>query len=169
MSFLDQFEVLFSTLKPGVHDFEFVIENSFFEAFENSPIQKGEGKCKVSLDKKENLLTFDFDFDIKVELTCDRSLEQFQFPITAKKQLVVKFGEEAEELGDDIVMINWKDQFFNLAQVIYEYISIEIPMKKVHPKYLTENEDDFGEMIYKTSSDDPDDESDPRWNALKNI
>ena len=60
-------------------------------------------------------------------------------------------------------------QEINLAQIIYEYIFISIPMKKVHPNYLTENENEFGEIIYKSENDSSDDAIDPRWDALKKL
>ncbi len=169
VSFLEQFEIRFATLKPGLHDFRFEISDSFFKEFEDSFIGHGKGECLVQLDKKTNLLTFDFDIKISVELVCDRSLEKFQYPIELKEQLIVKFDEEESELGEDILTISWNSQGINIAQTIYEYISVSIPMKKIHPNYLRENENEFGEIIYKSESDASEDTIDPRWNDLKNL
>lgn len=169
MSILEQFEVRFGTLRPGLHDFRFEINDSFFEQFEDSVVEHGTGQCNVQLDRKENLLTFDFDIKLNVELICDRSLEKFHHPIDVKKQLMVKFGEEETELGEDVQVIGWDRQEINLAHTIFEYVFISIPMKKVHPDYLTENEEEFGEIIYKSEKDASDDAIDPRWNALKKL
>ncbi len=169
MSALEQFEISFFNLQDGLHDFDFTIEDAFFQSFENSIVEKGSGQCQVTLDKKSNLLTFDISLEISVELVCDRSLKEFQFPIVSQKQLVVKFGEEEMEVADDILMIKSDARTINLSQVIYEYISVEIPMKKIHPDYLRDNEDEFGEIIYKSEEGQSKDEIDPRWNALKNL
>ncbi len=169
MSALEQFEVRFGTLRPGIHDFRFEISSSFFEEFEESIVRKGAGFCEVRLDRKVNLLTFDFDFKLNVELVCDRSMEEFLYPINVKKQLVIKFGDEESELGEDVQVISWDRQDINLAQIIFEYVTVSIPMKKVHPDYLTENENEFGEIVYKSEKDDSNDVIDPRWNALRKL
>ncbi len=169
VTILEQFEVRFGTLRPGLYDLRFEISDSFFEQFEYSEVEHGEGQCNVQLDRKENFLTFNFDIKMIVELICDRSLEKFQHPIELTKKLVVKFGQEETELGEDVQVIGWDQQEINLAHTIFEYVAISIPMKKVHPDYLTENEDEFGQIIYKSEKDASDDTIDPRWNALKKL
>ena len=166
---LDQFDIRFASLKPGLHEFRFEINDAFFEAFEDSLVEQGKGDCRVTLDKKTNLLTLDFNIEVSVDLVCDRSLEHFNHPISVDRQLVVKFGDEESDLGDDIVVISWEAQIINVAQFIYEYICIAIPMKKIHPDYLGENEEEFGEIIYKSDEEGNDQKIDPRWNALKKL
>ena len=43
-----------------------------------------------------------FDIAGTVELTCDRSLDVFDEPIHIQEKLILKFGEKAEILSDDI-------------------------------------------------------------------
>jgi uncharacterized metal-binding protein YceD (DUF177 family) len=62
----------------------------------------------------------------------------------------------------------------DLSSVIYEVISVEMPMKRLHPRFENEYElDDDLKMIY-TSEDSLDEEekeqiTDPRWNKLKDL
>lgn len=155
-----------------MHSFDFEFENSFFELFEDSIIEKGKGTCHLELMKEETMMTADFQIDAEVELICDRSLEPFMFPIKKSENLLIKFGEEDVELGDEIISIHRDTQSLNIAQNIFEYLTISIPMKKLHPKF--EGEEETDELIY--SSDDFVEEEeeneetlDPRWEALRNL
>lgn len=169
MRALDQFEVHISNLKPGINEFEFEINEIFFSEFPENSVKLGTGKCEVQIDQKANLLAINFQIDVEAELTCDRSLEKFLFPINIAKNLIVKFGDQNEEIEEDMVVISWGERTINLAQYIYEYIVVAIPMKKIHPKYTTENESEFDEIIYRSESENKNDSVDPRWGALKNL
>jgi len=61
----------------------------------------------------------------------------------------------------------------NIGDFIYEFITLAVPLKKLHPRYEEAfDEDDEPEMIY-TSQEESDEEesqeSDPRWEALKKL
>jgi uncharacterized protein len=168
-------------LSIGSHQYEFDIESSFFENFEDSFIEKGKLKAIVTLDKSETLLQADFAINGYVELVCDRSLENFDYPISTQNHLIFKYGSEFSELTDEIITIPRDTPSLNMAQYIYEFIGLAIPMKKLHPKFQTEEEDEKedeteGILIYTTIKEgeeeieDPADGSlDPRWEILNNI
>lgn len=172
MRALDNYRIDIYKLPNKTHSFDFEFENSFFELFEDSIIEKGKGTCHLELMKEETMMTADFQIDAEVELICDRSLEPFMFPIQKSENLLIKFGEEDVELGDEIISIHRDTQSLNIAQNIFEYLTISIPMKKLHPKF--EGEEETDELIY--SSDDFVEEEekneetlDPRWEALRNL
>ena len=170
MKELDKFNIDIFRLSNSIHDYQFEIGNSFFEAQPGSLVNEGQGSVKVLLDKNDNFIKASFELDLAVKLECDRSLEPFDFPIKKEENLIFKFGEEEAEVDDDIVIINRNRQRLNMAQYIYEFIGVSIPMKKLHPKY--ENEGDVDEMIY-SSGNENDEESteaiDPRWQKLKKL
>jgi uncharacterized metal-binding protein YceD (DUF177 family) len=65
-----------------------------------------------------------------------------------------------------------------VAQYIYEFIGLAIPMKRLHPRFEEEEQEDEdieGILIYSTKKegDDPEDEEDekidPRWDILNNL
>jgi uncharacterized metal-binding protein YceD (DUF177 family) len=61
-------------------------------------------------------------------------------------------------------------QALDVSNYIYEYVSLEIPMKKVHPRL---RDQERAELVYedKTPLNDQeqDDNVDPRWEVLKKI
>ena len=66
-----------------------------------------------------------------------------------------------------------------MAQFIYEFINLEVPIKKLHPRFQeeeTQDDDSDSLLIYSTEaeneadSDSPsEDLIDPRWLALKSL
>ena len=165
-------------LSNSVHEYQFDFNDSFFELFDQTLIQKGEGKVILELDKSDRLLRLNFHIQGSIQLTCDRSLEEFDEPIDIDNKLLIKYGDVSEELSDEIIVIPRETQSLNVAQFIYEYILLSVPMKCLHPKFRNEEEeddfDDAPKLVY--SSEDSKEENevdptieDPRWNKLKEI
>lgn len=160
-------------LKNSKYNYQFYFDNKFFELFENSPIEKGKGSVELTLHKSYTFIKLDFYINGNIELICDRSLDKFLFPLDLENSMILKFGEENKELTDEIEMIPWESQSINVAQFIYEFIGLAVPMKKLHPRY--EKEDEWhGDMIFTTRDENQEEkkektEIDPRWNVLKDL
>ena len=127
-----------------------------------------------------------FEIEGDVTLTCDRSLETFNFPLFTSEKIIYKYGLEEMEVTEDVFMITRDTPSINVAQLIYEFILLAIPVKKIHPDYLEEmDEEDFegeGELVYisdeefddnlseeKEESNESEEKTDPRWEILKKL
>jgi uncharacterized metal-binding protein YceD (DUF177 family) len=163
------FIINFGSLSQGEHEFHFEIEDSFFQRFENSLIEKGNVDVLVVLEKKDNMLMLDFTMEGTVTVPCDRCLEDLDLDIESFNELIIKFGSETEELSDNVIMISSKEHELDVSQYIYEYLTLIIPMRNVH------DETDGGKgcdpevikaleklKIHETPID-------PRWEDLKKI
>jgi uncharacterized metal-binding protein YceD (DUF177 family) len=113
-----------------------------------------------------------------VELICDRTLEPFDFPLDIEQKLILKYGEADEELTDEIEIISRNTQQINVAQYIYEFIGLAIPMKKLHPTLALADyqENEEGILVYSSETSGPEDEkessteaTDPRFDILKKL
>jgi uncharacterized metal-binding protein YceD (DUF177 family) len=175
---LKQFYIDILNLSNKKHEFEFVGDDSFFVLFEQSLIQKGSFNAKLTIDKSETMMQLFFQIKGVVELICDRTLEPFDYPLELDQKLILKYGEETQELTDEIEIISRDAQRINVAQYIYEFIGLAIPMKKIHPKLAgetyTESED--GILVYSSqpgagldSITEEEENMDPRWQALKKL
>jgi uncharacterized metal-binding protein YceD (DUF177 family) len=161
-----EYDIQLLKLKNGEHEFEFEFSSTFFSMFPESLIEHGEGEALIKLVKRETMLEFSFDIRCEIKLICDVSLKEFKHPINLEKNLIVKLGDEDGDLGDDVMIIERNTPTFNVASFIYEYVTLEIPMKKVHPDLENEDRPD---MIYEDDSGEDEEWTDPRWEALKNI
>lgn len=179
MNKLRDYEIGIAKLSNRVHHYEFLLKEPFFEEFGKEIILGGDLRAEVELDKTESLLTFHFDIKGTVRLNCDRSLEEFDYPLDVQATFRMKYGDENTELDDDLWQITPNTQTINIAQHLYDYIGLALPMKKLHPRFVEEEEDEENEqdiLIYTsrtgpdTDEDDDDDEDvDPRWDALRNL
>ncbi len=184
MKFLRNYSVEIIRLKEGKHRFSFDVNDKFFSKFEdNHLVRKGNLVANVVLNKEVNLIEVGFDIGGTVELVCDRSLEIFDYPLTTTEKVLYKYGAEEQEINEEIYVITRDTPRIELAQLIYEFILLAIPAKKIHPDYKVEmDEDDFeeeGRLVYISEEESEEDEdqdsispnggTDPRWEILKNL
>lgn len=171
MKGLREFQIDIFGLANKQHEFRFEINDKLFATHEQSLIEKAKGYCHLVLQKTETMLTLDFQIDVEVELTCDRSLEVFMHPVSLQERLLIKYGDENQSLDEEVEVIRNDTSSINIGGWIYEYITVAIPMKKLHPRYQDEaDENEESELIYSTPLEEPTDEvADPRWEMLKKL
>jgi uncharacterized metal-binding protein YceD (DUF177 family) len=161
------------------HEYDFDLDNSFFELFDQTLVNGGQLQAHVVLDKSPLLLTFEIHIGGTVNLTCDRSLETFDYPLDITETLLVKYGAQEMELDDNVLQIPHDTQALNLAQHLFDYIGLAIPMKKLHPRFEVDESSDDDILIYSTARDEDADadqdapgnegSADPRWDILKKL
>jgi len=150
----------------------FDIDDTFFDDFEQSEITKGKVHIEVMLDKKTNMLEFDFALAGDVMVTCDRCLDEFEMPMEYESKLFVKFGEETEEQTDEIIVLAHSEFEIDVAQFIYEFVHLSLPYKRVHPFDNKGRSTCNKEMLKKLDEyiiRENDHDTDPRWDDLKNF
>lgn len=165
------FRVNFVGLNNKAHTFEFQLNDSFFEQFGTEILSSGQLEAVVVLDKHETFIEADFVIKGTVRLTCDRSLEAFDEALDIRKKVVFKFGDQPGELSDEIIIISREETSLELGQLMYEFIAVSIPIKRLHPRFRAQESEggtEEGTMVYRDTTDD-DGESDPRWEALKKL
>ena len=107
-----------------------------------------------------------------VIVECDRCLEEMELPIESYDELIVKYGEREETETEEVVVISPKEHDLDVSQFIYEYISLQVPMRNVHDE--EENGQSCDPAVLKALEDlqpkeDEEPPSDPRWDGLKGI
>ncbi|MDH4089980.1 MAG: DUF177 domain-containing protein [Cyclobacteriaceae bacterium] len=156
------------------HHFHFEFGNAFFREFGTDLVAEGAFGVDLSLDKRETFLEAEFRIKGTARLICDRSLEPFEYPIERTNKIVFKYGEKDEEITDEIMIIQRDTATLELGQYMYEFIALAIPLKKLHPKFRDEvNDDDSAGKIVYSSEDSTEnkngEEIDPRWNILRKL
>ena len=174
VSWKSKYNIEYKGLKEGQHDFEFEVEDTFFAHFEESLIKDGEVYIKATLEKRSAFLKLHLKIKGWVELSCDRCLENYPQKIKQKTELFVKFGESEYEEGENVVWVLTEEHHLNLTQTIYEYVSLSIPLRHVHPKNKEGKRKCNKKMLAKLKNymhiENVEEEiTDPRWDALKNL
>ncbi len=169
-----KYNIEFKGLSEGFHDFEFVAGKKFFAHFEESLVDNGEVTVLVNLEKRSNFLKLQINIYGWVELTCDRCLEVFNQTIKHEAEMFVKFGEKEFDDGESVIWVLPGEHQIKLAQIIYEFITLSIPLRHIHPKNSEGNRECNKEMLEKLKGYlHPEKEAetlaDPRWDALKKL
>ena len=166
-----EFSVNIIGLSKSAHEFKYRLGKSFFDEFGKDLLEDGNFDAVVVLDKHETFIEGTFAVKGKARLVCDRSLEPFDYPLEFTRKVVFKYGNEEGEVTDEIVVISQDKPSLNVGQYLYEFIGLAVPMKRIHPKYQEqEDEDDEteGKIIYSSETKD-DGAVDPRWEKLKKL
>ncbi len=174
MSWKSKYNIEFKGLGEGLHDFEFEIDNTFFEHFKDSLVDNGDVTIKVTLEKRSAFLKIHLKIKGWLELTCDRCLDNYKQKVKQKTELFIKFGEKEFDEGENIIWILPEEHHLNLAQTIYEYITLSIPLRHVHPKNKNGKRECNKEMLkklknYMHTESEEEETTDPRWDALKKL
>ena len=178
MKFWKAFDIEVIKYKVGLHEVDFPIRDAFFQQVEgNDLLEKGNLTARVRLDKGANLIELTFHILGNVTLVCDRSLETFEHPLDFTEKMIYKFGSEVKEIDESVMMITRDTPSINVAQLIYEFILLALPLKKIHPDYRNELDEEDNELeggfVYldEASTDGSTEEEsttsvDPRWEQL---
>lgn len=177
MDKLKDYTIAFKGLSDGKHEFVYNLNDDFFGLFDAALVEKGELKAKVGMLKSQTMLTLEFEIRGKVESLCDKCLGALEIPVRYKGKLLVKFGPEYDEPSEDIVVIPLDEHEINVAQWLYEFICVSLPIRHVHKKDKDGKLACDPEMLKKldqylvvgNTGNEVNDEVDPRWAALKNL
>jgi len=174
---LKEFTIQFVGLKVGKHQFEFDIEQAFFEHFEYEDFNNVNIKADVVLEKKTTLLELDFKISGYVNINCDLTNEPYNQDIENEFHLVVNFGDEYNDENIDILIIPHGTYEINIQQYIYELIVLAVPIKRVHPGVedgtldsdILKKLEQLSPGLKDKKEQNEDDDIDPRWNTLKKL
>lgn len=176
MKDLKEFTIPFRGLKLGKHQFEFELNNAFFEHFEYDEFNGAAINLNVQLEKMSTLMEFTLDFEGTVNVACDVTNESFDQPISGTYQFVVKFGDEINDDNDDLLILPHGSYEVNIQQYIFESIVLAMPLRRIHPGIADGTlESDILDKLEELSPDasydeeEDDDNTDPRWDSLKKL
>jgi uncharacterized protein len=164
---LEAYRINIQGLSNKIHQFELDLGDDFFNTYGTELVAAGNLNAKLTLDKRETFLEATFQIKGSVSLTCDRSLEIFLYPIELDRKIIFKYGHEDVEISEDVLMIQFDTVSLELGHLMYEFIGLSVPMKKLHPRFA--QEDDQEGIVYSSEVEKDADEIDPRWEILKKL
>jgi uncharacterized metal-binding protein YceD (DUF177 family) len=135
MSRRRDFEIAFVGLKPGVHEFNYSIDDRFFEAYQAQDFRNCSAHIRLLLDKKSGFMLLKFELGGKLEVTCDRCNSDLPLDLWDEFRITVKMVEDPELMNEqeedpDVYYISRGESLLNISDWIYEFINLSIPMQK---------------------------------------
>jgi uncharacterized metal-binding protein YceD (DUF177 family) len=184
----DPYKVDLKSMQTDVLESEYLLDNQYFTNIGGEEVQKGKVAVSVKITKTASVFRFSFHLTGNVVIPCDRCLDDMDYPIDTTARLIVKFGKDYSEESDEIVVIPESEGKINLAWFLYEFVALAIPIKHVHApgkcnkqmtaklkKHTAKSEDDENDGSFEmddaddAGTDDFEESTDPRWDALKDI
>lgn len=179
------------SLGVGTHEFEYHLDKEFFVNMESTDIHGADLDVTLTVQYNGDFYNLDFAIEGEVTLVCDRCLDALHYPIEAGYHIVVKYGDRYNDDSDEVLEIPESDSSLNVAYMIYDTVTLEIPIKHVHPlgkcnkqmsamlkkhRATAAGEDTELEESLIDEMDNIDAEaensepaSDPRWDALRKL
>ncbi len=172
MNKLRTFDINLIGLGVGKHIFTYEIDERFFENFAESPVSEGDVYVHLTLEKKERMLLLDFFIDGSLRSECDRCLDEFNLPVSSNERVIYKYegeGRAADHEDPNIVFIAEKTERINVAQLIYEFMMLQIPIKKTCEMDRMDEKACNPKMLARLEEEKEQEKTDPRWDKLKDI
>lgn len=170
----EEFLIPLNGLSAGKQCFQWHVGKEFFVGFGDSDIIDADVSVEVSVEKSGNYIGVDCSLDGVLTVPCDRCLEDLGIPVSEMVRLSVKFGDEPSDpsvamMAEDereVVYLPADEASMDMAQIIYDYSMLAIPLQRVHPeggcnpaalKYLVADADaeDGRETVRADSENNP--------------
>ncbi len=164
MEKLEDYKVPLHGLKDGVHTYNFNLDSTFLEHFEETGFDIEQVEVRVELIKNNKTVEFSFQVKGKVNVPCNRCLEKMVQKVKHRAKLIVKLGEQNAELSEEILEIPELEDF-DMAPLVFEYLMLSLPIRSVHKK--GECDPKMIEILNKYSASE--EKTDPRWDDLKKL
>jgi len=135
MSSRREFEIAFVGLKPGVHEFNYRIDDRFFEEFNEQDFRNSEANVRLLLDKNSSFMILRFEIGGKAEVNCDRCNNNLPIQLFEEFTITVKITEEPELMNGqdedpDVYYISRGESHLDVKDWIYEFVNLSIPMQR---------------------------------------
>lgn len=131
-----EYEIAFVGLKQGMHLFEYRIEDKFFVPYGEQDFENCNANIKLSLDKNNGFMLLKFDVDGELNVACDRCGNTLPTQLWDEFNIIVKMVDDPEmmngqEEDPDVHYIGRGESHLHLADWIYEFINLSIPLQKM--------------------------------------
>ena len=131
-----EFEIAFVGLKPGSHEFQYEIGDKFFVEYQQADFTNCHANIRLTLDKHTSFMMLKFEVGGKMDVICDRCGNTLAMDLWDEFNLVAKLVDNPDEMNaseedPDIYYISRTESHLNVANWIYEFICLSIPMQRM--------------------------------------
>ncbi len=130
------FDIAFVGLKPGVHEFDYELDEQFFIDKGSIDFENASANVKLKLEKNQGFMILKFEVGGKAKVTCDRCGNPLQLDLWDEFKMLVKLVENPEEMNEqeedaDIFYISRSESHLDVSSWLYEFVLLSVPMQKM--------------------------------------
>lgn len=123
---------LFS-LSEGHQTFDFKIGNKFFADFKESEIREGELVAVAGIVKSRVCIDLTIRITGSVRICCDRCLDMYSQLVECENHILIRQGEYWDDSDPEILIVPHNEKELDISQLLYEYIHLSLPLRRIHP------------------------------------
>jgi|SRR6476469_6979278 len=129
------YEIAFVGLKPGVHEFDYKIDDKFFAEYGEQDFSNVSADVKLQLERNAGFMMLKFDIGGKTDVTCDRCGNNLTMNLWDEFKIMVKMVEEPEVMNQqeedpDVYYISKTESHLFVGDWIYEFVNLSLPLQK---------------------------------------
>lgn len=167
---LKEYRIAFRGLKEGKHNFDFLMDDDFFNCFPATEGTEGKVKADVIFIKSPLINEVKINIEGYVKAICDRCLGELDLAIEGSMELFVKISEREEGNDDDYIVLSPEDDYIEFGNILYEAYMLNYPIKVVHEEGGCDKEmSEYLEDYLQSENDNDEKNIDPRWDELKKL
>src|SRR5437868_12805644 len=99
MSNRREFEIAFVGLKPGVHEYDYQVNDRFFEEYQEQDFRNMQAHVRLLLEKSNSFMILRFQIGGKAEVTCDRCSSNLPIQLFEDFTITVKMVDDPEQMN----------------------------------------------------------------------
>ena len=166
---LKEYELPLKTLPQGKHTFSYRLDSKFFSAMESDEIKGGQVVAEITVSVSGSVYELTLTAKGNVTIECDRCLDDMNHHVDAGYHTFVKFGKDFDDSADDMLIIPESDNCLDASRLLYDTVALSVPLHHVHAD--GECNPTMSDILQRHSGSEADEseETDPRWEALKNF
>lgn len=131
-----EFDIAFVGLKPGLHEFNYEVDDKFFANYKETDFTDCNASINLSLEKNASFMLLKFEIGGNVNVICDRCGNNLRLDLWDEFRLVIKQVENPEEMNQneedpDVFYISRTESHIHLADWIYEFVLLSIPNQRM--------------------------------------
>ncbi len=130
------FEIAFVGLKPGVHEFNYDLNNQFFIDKGAVDYTNATANVKLILEKNTGFMLLKFEIGGKADVNCDRCGNPLKMDLWDEFKMLVKLVDNPEEMNEqeedpDVFYLSRTESHLDVSNWLYEFVTLSIPMQRM--------------------------------------
>ncbi|HEY5371352.1 MAG TPA: DUF177 domain-containing protein [Hanamia sp.] len=136
-----EYDIAFVGLKPGIHEFNYRVDDKFFAADKDTEaddigFKSCDASIKLLLEKNNAFMMLKFEIGGSAKVSCDRCGNPLLMDLWDEFNLVIKQVENPDEMNQneedpDVYYISRTESHIHLADWIYEFVMLSIPNQRM--------------------------------------
>ena len=171
------YDIAFVGLKQGIHEYQYQVNDKFFEPYPQQDFRNCKANIKLTLDKQNGFMLLKFEIGGVLEVTCDRcGSATLPMNLWDEFNIVVKIAEEPTQMNEqeedpDVYYIGRGESHLHIADWIFEFVNLSIPMQRMcsEEKMGSQFCDNDVLAMLKKGEDEPGGTENPIWKGLEKI